>query len=768
MTPEPPATSCLRPTSLAELLERRAPNASPNPSADAEDAARTIVDAVRTEGEPALRRYTELFGERTAGDPLVLDRSVLDDARDHLAAEERSLLERAAARICRLRSSATSSPRRLRDSGPRWSCRTARPGGPPGRRLCARRPVPSAFLGAHVGDSRPRRGRRERCGSPDRGPIPRRSRRPRSLAPMRSSWRVAPTRSRPWPTAPASSNVVTWSSGRATSGSPRPSDWCRATSASIRSPVPPNWSSSPTTAALRRGWPRISWRRPSTIRRRGRSWWCSKPDRGGRLAERVERELSRQLSTLSTGGVARQALANGGVVRCADLDQVVEVCEALAPEHLQLSIRDAARAAPRFRNYGAMFLGERGGEGPGRLRRRSEPHPADQRDGALLLRPLRSPLHEPADLARDRRLGGGARTLRRHGATGASRRPRRPRAGGDSASIRWGRRRGSGLTGRAKTSRPPFGIRELYRLLEDGPVCGGQDELRDPVAAANRERFASQIDQQHHQFPAVVAVDRTGRVDDGDPVAQGHPAAGPNLALPTRRNLQAQAGRVRRRVLPGARESSASTAARRSLPALPGDAGAGSASPLECGKRRTPTRGTTFIAPTPASPPMAFGRREHRPRALLESAAVRHHSATDGRCRRHWESVAVPDRERPVLPARPAAWAGRDHIGHESPVLDLILAEERAQGLALGASADADDRRSGNLSTGSVSPRQVFALGLFLFFVLVARQAARDGSGDSGADLQHRSPTAAFGHRVLPCLANRARHGLPEFLRRTG
>ena len=38
--------------------------------------AEPIVEAIRTEGEPALRRYAEQFGEITPGAPLVLRRDV--------------------------------------------------------------------------------------------------------------------------------------------------------------------------------------------------------------------------------------------------------------------------------------------------------------------------------------------------------------------------------------------------------------------------------------------------------------------------------------------------------------------------------------------------------------------------------------------------------------------------------------------------------------------------------------------------------------------
>ena len=81
-----------------------------------------------------------------------------------------------------------------------------------------------------------------------------------------------------------------------------------------------------------------------------------------KFAERVERELERQLSDLPTAVVARAALANGGVIVVADLDEGIAVCDALAPEHLQLEVRNPIAIADRLAHYGALFVGPGGAE----------------------------------------------------------------------------------------------------------------------------------------------------------------------------------------------------------------------------------------------------------------------------------------------------------------------------------------------------------------------------------------------------------------------
>lgn len=80
------------------------------------------------------------------------------------------------------------------------------------------------------------------------------------------------------------------------------------------------------------------------------------------LLDAVEAALARQLETLPTAAIARASLANGMAVLCATDDEVVETCDRLAPEHLQLSVRDAGRLAARCRNAGACFVGEQSAE----------------------------------------------------------------------------------------------------------------------------------------------------------------------------------------------------------------------------------------------------------------------------------------------------------------------------------------------------------------------------------------------------------------------
>jgi histidinol dehydrogenase len=73
------------------------------------------------------------------------------------------------------------------------------------------------------------------------------------------------------------------------------------------------------------------------------------------LADAVAAEIERQLETLPTAEVARQAIANNSaIVVCSSLQQAVEFSNLLAPEHLALYDESLL---PNIRNAGSVFLG---------------------------------------------------------------------------------------------------------------------------------------------------------------------------------------------------------------------------------------------------------------------------------------------------------------------------------------------------------------------------------------------------------------------------
>ncbi|MFN9274543.1 MAG: histidinol dehydrogenase, partial [Planctomycetota bacterium] len=72
---------------------------------------------------------------------------------------------------------------------------------------------------------------------------------------------------------------------------------------------------------------------------------------------------ARPLAALPTAATAAAALANAGRVALAsDVESAIAVADRLAPEHLQLMVRDARAWAARPRAYGALFVGSRSAE----------------------------------------------------------------------------------------------------------------------------------------------------------------------------------------------------------------------------------------------------------------------------------------------------------------------------------------------------------------------------------------------------------------------
>lgn len=76
------------------------------------------------------------------------------------------------------------------------------------------------------------------------------------------------------------------------------------------------------------------------------------------IAEAVAEELEKQIALLPKRDIARKSLADHGAIILADnLDQAVEICNAIAPEHMELCVDDPESLLPRIRNAGAVFLG---------------------------------------------------------------------------------------------------------------------------------------------------------------------------------------------------------------------------------------------------------------------------------------------------------------------------------------------------------------------------------------------------------------------------
>jgi sulfopropanediol 3-dehydrogenase len=77
------------------------------------------------------------------------------------------------------------------------------------------------------------------------------------------------------------------------------------------------------------------------------------------MAEKTVAEVEEQLKILPTREVAEVSLRNNGEVIIVDSpEEAVDVCDAWAPEHLEVQTEDWHYYLDNFHNYGSLFLGE--------------------------------------------------------------------------------------------------------------------------------------------------------------------------------------------------------------------------------------------------------------------------------------------------------------------------------------------------------------------------------------------------------------------------
>ena len=78
-----------------------------------------------------------------------------------------------------------------------------------------------------------------------------------------------------------------------------------------------------------------------------------------KLASETAAAVERQLATLSTAEIAREAWQNyGEIILAEDLDEAAEIANKWAPEHLEIIVRDTEALFPKLRNYGSLFIGQ--------------------------------------------------------------------------------------------------------------------------------------------------------------------------------------------------------------------------------------------------------------------------------------------------------------------------------------------------------------------------------------------------------------------------
>ena len=338
---------------VTDLTRRRGDPVPPETLAE----AAVIVEAVRTRGEAALREYAERFGEVQPGAPLVYDRGVLSEALARLPECDRARLERVAERI------RTFAEAQL-------------------RALC---PVSVSVPGG-VAEQRVTPIERAGCYAPGgRYPLP------SSVLMTAVTARTAGV-AHVWVASPKPATVtlaaaaVAGADGLLAAGGPHAiaalaygagglarcdvivgpgNRYVTAAKQLVTGTAAIDMLAGPSELTVLTDGTADPGRVAADLLAQAEHDPDALPvlvTSDPKFAERVERELERQLSDLPTAVVARAALANGGVIVVADLDEGIAVCDALAPEHLQLEVRNPIAIADRLAHYGALFVGPGGAE----------------------------------------------------------------------------------------------------------------------------------------------------------------------------------------------------------------------------------------------------------------------------------------------------------------------------------------------------------------------------------------------------------------------
>jgi len=78
----------------------------------------------------------------------------------------------------------------------------------------------------------------------------------------------------------------------------------------------------------------------------------------GDFLDRVEASIRRLLPEMPRAEIIRASLkGQGALIQVRDLDEAVAIANAIAPEHLELSVEDPQTMATRIRHAGAIFMG---------------------------------------------------------------------------------------------------------------------------------------------------------------------------------------------------------------------------------------------------------------------------------------------------------------------------------------------------------------------------------------------------------------------------
>lgn len=314
------------------------------------DAA-AIVEDVRARGEIAVREHARRLGDLQSGEPLVYERRALEEARDRLPVEDRAVLERAAASIARFALAQRASLHAVCVEIP--GGRAGHAVAPVERAGCyapgGRFPLPSSVLMTAV---------------------------TARSAGVSSVWVASPRPAR----ATLAAAAIAGADALLAVGGPHAiaalafgvvadrcdiiagpgNRWVTAAKRIVAGEVGVDLVAGPSELVVFAD----DTADADTVAADLLAQAEHDPDAipilvttDAGLADAVDAALDARLARLPTRATANAALGNGGAIVVPSIEAGVEVCNRLAPEHLEVMTREARQIATRLGHYGALFVG---------------------------------------------------------------------------------------------------------------------------------------------------------------------------------------------------------------------------------------------------------------------------------------------------------------------------------------------------------------------------------------------------------------------------
>lgn len=78
--------------------------------------------------------------------------------------------------------------------------------------------------------------------------------------------------------------------------------------------------------------------------------------------EQVKKKIKKQLNKLKTKSIAKRSLKNLKMIKVNKTEQAIEISNRIAPEHLELQIKNPRKYLNKLKNYGSLFIGDNAAE----------------------------------------------------------------------------------------------------------------------------------------------------------------------------------------------------------------------------------------------------------------------------------------------------------------------------------------------------------------------------------------------------------------------